>query len=122
MGRYWVKIDESVEGPYEIHVLKFINGFQEETLVSPEEEQNEEIWIKANEVSEIKSLFQIREQPPLITPSDLSGPDTTPSPILKDETVPPSVPESHPHNELNKIPASTKPPSSIPDVSTIKPF
>lgn len=89
MGSYWIKIEESVEGPYETHTLKFIEGFTPETLVSPETSEAEETWMKASEVPELREILGIQAEPIAKT---LSGTEASPE-------LPPAISKEIPEKE-----------------------
>ena len=74
--RYWTKIEEAVEGPYDAGVMKFIEGFGPELWVSPDDPDNPEVWMKAVEVGELKPLLGIRAETP--EPAVLPEPQDTP--------------------------------------------
>jgi len=57
VAKYWIKTEQVVEGPYESGLLRYLPGFKEDTLVSPDEIP-EEIWTKAVETEGFQSLFQ----------------------------------------------------------------
>lgn len=57
MSKYWLKIDEAVEGPYEGYLLKFVEGFSADALVSSVDAADQESWVKANEVAELHSIL-----------------------------------------------------------------
>src|SRR5438552_1140863 len=57
MSKFWVKIDEAVEGPFHANTIKFIEGFTPDSLVSPDDPNLPEAWSKAGEVEEIKRFL-----------------------------------------------------------------
>ena len=97
MSRYWIKTDEVVEGPYEAGLLKFLPGFREDSLVSPDEVP-EEIWTKAAETRGLQSLFQgsrflidipqpgVEQSPPFFVP------DLEESPTAAEDLKEPQAP------------------------------
>src|SRR5688572_16401625 len=54
MSRFWIYIDNRVQGPLEIPALRKINGFNLLTQVCAE---GQESWRMADEVIEIKAYF-----------------------------------------------------------------
>ena len=57
--KYWAKIDGGVEGPYDPVVLRFIDGFSPDILVSPDGPEGEESWVPVSEVSELQTLLNL---------------------------------------------------------------
>jgi len=49
-------MDDVVEGPYEGQQLKFVGGFGPHTLVSPDDPDSGEIWVKASEIVAIRDM------------------------------------------------------------------
>src|SRR6266850_770723 len=54
MERFWVYLENKVQGPVEIPALRKLNGFNLLTQVCPE---GQESWHMADEVIEIKAYF-----------------------------------------------------------------
>lgn len=63
MGRYWISDDGAIEGPYEDSVLKFLEGFSQETLVSPDRPDGAEDWKKAGELPDLRFIFDDKAKP-----------------------------------------------------------
>jgi len=57
MERYWVYLDNKVQGPIEVPALRKLNGFNLLTQVCVE---GQEAWHVADEVIEIKLTFPPR--------------------------------------------------------------
>ena len=55
--RYWTKIEEAVEGPFEESNLKYVDGFTAETLVSPDDPGAGDSWSKASDIGELKRVL-----------------------------------------------------------------
>ena len=74
--RYWVYINEKVEGPYEENELVTVSGFTPETLICTEESASsgEQEWKKANTIFEFDEV-------PVADPSQEIRP-------LEEQTVP----------------------------------
>ena len=56
MGRFWVYLDNRVQGPVDVPNLRKLSGFTLLTQVCPE---GQEAWRLADEIIEIKSYFEI---------------------------------------------------------------
>lgn len=123
MPRYWLKIDEAVEGPYESEMLKFIKGFSEDTLVSPDQTEAEEVWLKACEVTELKRIFNIPEtaQTPPAPPEASSAEFTPEQPPAISEPAPEKVPELLKEQEPVPTPPPPLPPTILEEVILEKP-
>jgi len=77
MSKYWTKINDSVEGPYEQHVLQYLDGFSQETLVSLDDPNLTEIWIKAAEIKNLNTPIKtISISISGLNPSEPPGQDT----------------------------------------------
>ena len=61
--KYWCKIDDGVEGPYEPQALRFIDGFTPDILVSPDTPDAEETWTRVSDVAELQALLNLSPKP-----------------------------------------------------------
>lgn len=113
MAKFYAKIDEAVEGPFEPHLLRYLPGFSEETLVSPEDLSAED-WVQALNVPEIRPhirLTQVMMPPSAFAPRPAESP---PSPAL-------AAPQSESTVRMTEMPpmpaaaATSSPPALIPD-------
>ncbi len=69
MVKFYVMIEEGVEGPFEPYLLKYLSGFNEETLVSPDD-LNAADWSRALNVPEIRPYLNLSQEllPPMAFP------------------------------------------------------
>ena len=87
--KYWVNIDEAVEGPYEAAAIPFIEGFGPDVLVSPDPGPDE--WLKASEVAELWVPLGIPEPQP-VTPPVQKQPEPVPEPPKETSPSPDAPP------------------------------
>ncbi len=140
MPKFYAKIDEAVEGPFEPRLLRYLPGFNEETLVSPED-LNSQDWTQAHHVPEIRPHLHLT--PELLPPSafapraaapNVSAPPVSPAEStqrLSDPAVyPPMQAKAAPDQELldvmeqfsGQIPAaSAQKPAAPADIPTFNP-
>ncbi len=105
MAKFYAKIDEAVEGPFEPHLLRYLPGFSEETLVSPEDLSAED-WIQALHVPEIRPHIQLTQ---VMMPPSAFAPraaETVPAPAS-------AAPQSESTVRMTEAPPL--PPAPIPD-------
>lgn len=131
MGKYWAKIEEAVEGPFEGVYLKFLDGFNANTLVSPDEPECGDTWTKAQDLEELREVLFPPPKPPeekkpeieAATPTVLVEPErqpegaTLPHPekleeeIYQDNAQTVETPQAVPENELvEEVPEETRVP------------
>ncbi len=87
--KYWAKIDDGVEGPYDPQVLRFLDGFSPEILVSPDDGDGTEKWTRVIEVAELQSLLNTRTQKGPV-PKVIQVPPPPPPPKLETPLPEPS--------------------------------
>ena len=56
MSRFWARINQGVEGPFDASILKYLEGFSPDTLVSGDDSAGD-VWAKAGDVEELKELL-----------------------------------------------------------------
>src|SRR5687767_5803663 len=87
MARFWVYLDNQVQGPVEIPALRKLPGFNLLTQVCLE---GQEAWRMADEVIEIKAYFSAPPRSSSLIPDTQADP----SPVEKaqmESTLPPSA-------------------------------
>jgi hypothetical protein len=111
MARFWVFIDNKVQGPVEIPALRKLSGFNLLTQVCAE---GQESWRVADEVIEIKAYFSA---PPRATSSETDSPADFSLNRSAIEVLPPAADDSiHPMNFAARAGVN----GMTPDVETLE--
>ncbi len=129
MGKYWIQSENGVEGPYEIDHLKFLPDFSADALLLEADSQNDEAWVHAAEVEELRELLRPSaaqldlplSQNPLPAPVPSAETAKTPTEPLSMPEPPTPTPEPSaeeiavtPINEATQeIVATAAPPATI---------
>lgn len=118
MPKFYVKIDEGIEGPYESHLLRYLPGFNEETLVSSDDLRSSD-WQKASVIPEIRPHLRFSNE--TLPPSAFSQRPPASPPAVKMSPLPAEPPVLEKTVEWGSLAANASPPPAAPEVPPAPP-